>query len=113
MKVSLIGTGLMGRPLAERILKAGFSLTVYNRTPAKLRPLLELGARRAESPSQAIAAADVVILMLSDGRAIRTTILSSPARRQLRGKTVVQMGTISPFESTQIQKDSPVSLRDG
>ena len=98
MKVSLLGTGLMGSPIAERILKAGYELIVYNRTLSKARPFVKKGARLAASPTDAIRSADVVVLVLSDAAAIREMVFSS-SRADLSGKAFLQMGTIGPDES--------------
>ncbi|MGG3324496.1 NAD(P)-binding domain-containing protein, partial [Bacillus velezensis] len=53
MKIAIVGLGNMGRPIAENIMKAGYSLTVYNRTKEKAADLLEKGAEYAETPRQA------------------------------------------------------------
>ena len=50
-RIGLIGTGIMGRPMAQNLLKAGYHLTVHNRTKAKVRQLLSAGALWAESPA--------------------------------------------------------------
>ena len=65
-KVGFIGLGKMGNPIAMNILKAGYDLTVYNRTPEKMKPLLSLGAKGASSPLEAARGADVVITCLMD-----------------------------------------------
>jgi len=54
MKVSLLGTGLMGRPMAERLLRSGYDVVVYNRTPEKVEPLTNLGAEIAETAGKAV-----------------------------------------------------------
>ncbi len=102
MKVSLLGTGLMGFPLARRILKAGHPLTVYNRTQAKARPLVKMGATLAASPREALRCADLVVLMLSDAAVIRKLLLGAPVRELLRGRSFIQMGTIGPDESKAV-----------
>jgi 3-hydroxyisobutyrate dehydrogenase-like beta-hydroxyacid dehydrogenase len=64
MKIGFIGLGRMGTAMATNLLKAGHQVTVYNRSPQKLRPLVELGARAA---STADACRDgVVVTMLAD-----------------------------------------------
>lgn len=68
--VALLGTGLMGAPMAANLLKAGFALTVWNRTPGKAQPLVDRGALPAGSAADAVAQADAVVAMLSDGAAI-------------------------------------------
>lgn len=104
MKVGLIGTGLMGQPMALKLLQAEETVVVYNRTPSKLLPLEQAGAIIVNSPTEVFKSAEVIILMLSDAPAI-TSILdrvlgSTPDL--LTGKTIVQMGTIAPQESQAI-----------
>ncbi len=98
-KVGLIGTGLMGAPMAERLL-ANQPLVVYNRTPAKLAALQQAGAEPAESVAEALGQCDVVILMLSDVAAIRASLLADGT--DLSGRTVIQMGTIGPSQSREL-----------
>ncbi|MBE9534287.1 MAG: NAD(P)-binding domain-containing protein, partial [Proteobacteria bacterium] len=67
MKVALIGTGLMGRPMGERVLAAGYHLTVFNRSREKAEPLRSSGAEIAATAAEAIGSAECVLLMLADG----------------------------------------------
>ncbi len=69
-RVGFIGLGRMGTPMARNILKAGFALTVYNRTSAKMQPLLDAGATGANSPKEAATGADVVITCLLDDKSM-------------------------------------------
>lgn len=66
-KVTLIGTGLMGLPMARNLLKAGHQLTVWNRTLSRAQPLAAEGARVASSEVDAVTGAEFVITMLADG----------------------------------------------
>jgi 3-hydroxyisobutyrate dehydrogenase len=111
MKVALIGTGRMGRPMAERILAGGHELTVYNRNRDKAEPLGSLGAMVASSAAEAIDSAECIILMLADGAAIREVIFKGSPAVDLLGRTIIQMGTISPSESMAFQRE--VSERNG
>ncbi len=105
MKVALIGTGLMGIPMARRILCTNRPLVVYNRTLEKAEPLRAAGAEIAASPEEAIHGSDcVVILMLTNAQAIRETLLSANTRPHLAGRTVMQMSTISPTESKELSQ---------
>ncbi len=67
--VAILGTGLMGAPMAHNLLKAGFALKAWNRTASKAAPLGESGAALADTPEAAAADADFVLTMLSDGTA--------------------------------------------
>ncbi len=99
--VALLGTGLLGAALAERLLERKQPLVVYNRTPEKLSALKNLGAESFETPQEAIRRASVIILMLSDSRAIEE-VLFPDGFKNFSGKTFIQMGTIAPAESQRL-----------
>ncbi len=105
MKVGFFGTGLMGLPMAQRLLAANVELVAYNRTPEKLAPLQANGAAIAKHPHEAIAACECLILMLTNATAIRSVLLSEASRQQLVGRTVIQMGTITPTDSKAIRDE--------
>src|SRR2546428_8450008 len=69
-RVAVIGLGNMGLPIARNLLRAGFPLTVHNRTKAKAEPLVAEGAARAESPAAAGARARIVVIIVSDDSAL-------------------------------------------
>ncbi len=100
MRITLLGTGLMGYAMAERLLEQGVELSVWNRTRAKAEPLGAQGGRVEDTTRGAIEAAGeggLVLAMLRDAPAIRSTLLGTlPA---LTGRTFVQMSTIAPDES--------------
>jgi 3-hydroxyisobutyrate dehydrogenase len=104
-KIGLIGTGLMGLPMARRLHDADQALMVYNRTPAKLEPLREAEIEIAQSASEVLQQCGVVLLMLSNSQAIHEVLLSEPARFCLANRVVIQMGTISPRESKSIRDE--------
>jgi 3-hydroxyisobutyrate dehydrogenase len=100
MKIAFMGIGLMGSPMAERLLSSDHGLIVYNRTKEKAAHLAALGAEIASSPAQARKAADLIILMLADAAAIEKTVFSKEATPRCRpGVALIQMGTISPRQS--------------
>ena len=102
MNYGLIGTGLMGLPLAERLLAAGLPLTLYNRSRTKAEPLEAVGARVVTTPETLLQEVDCVFLMVTDAAAVESTLLSPAAQAQLSGRTVIQMGTIAPQESRDL-----------
>jgi len=110
MRISFIGMGLMGNPMAGRLLANGYDLYVYNRTPEKAQSLRELGAKIALSGSEAINLSNLIILMLTDGKAVNE-ILFSNEEQDFTGKTVIQMSTILPEESFQISEK--IKLKKG
>jgi len=98
MEISLLGTGLLGGAIAERLLACGHQLTLWNRTPDRGAPLLALGARMAATPAEAIAAGELVLTVLSDGPTTGAMLLDQ-AGTELAGKLVLQVATIAPDES--------------
>ena len=76
MKVGFIGLGNMGSGMAANLLKAGHTLTVYNRTPARAEALVAQGATLAKTPSEA-ARGDVVITMLADDAAVESVVFGA------------------------------------
>src|SRR3954468_15678196 len=88
--VAVLGTGIMGAPIARHLLDAGFPVRVWNRSAEKARPLAEAGATVAASPAEAGEGAGVVLTMLADADAVLDT--AGPA---LAGaETWIQMSTI-------------------
>lgn len=73
-KVALLGTGLMGFPMARNLARTGMAVTVWNRTRAKAEPLSEFGAQVADSPVQAVTGADIIITMMSDGPTVLSVV---------------------------------------
>jgi 3-hydroxyisobutyrate dehydrogenase-like beta-hydroxyacid dehydrogenase len=93
-----IGLGLMGGPMAANVARAGFPLTVWNRTPSKSEPLRDLGAQVASDAAGVAAASDVLITMVSDDAALEDLFFGAGAvAAALRpGAVVVDMSTTSP-----------------
>ena len=96
--VGLIGLGLMGKPMGRNLLKAGFSLTVWNRTASRADDLLREGARWAESPREVAAASDVVITIVSDPQALESVVwgASGVLNGLRKGSVLVDSSTVSP-----------------
>lgn len=104
MNISLIGTGLMGGPMAEKFLEAGHALTVYNRTVKKAANLQRNGAVVAPSVNDAIAASDSILLMLSDYDAIVETIFYANRDLDVAEKTFFNFSTIAPDQSIDLHE---------
>ncbi|WP_245155574.1 NAD(P)-dependent oxidoreductase [Paracoccus ravus] len=97
MKIAFLGTGLMGAPMVRRLLAAGFPVTVWNRAPEKAQALASDGASVAIGPVQAVAGADVVFTMLSDGAAVADVIFAKGVAENLRpGAVIVDTSSIAP-----------------
>ncbi len=97
-KVGLIGLGIMGRPMAKNILKAGFALTLWNRTRARIGELVALGAHAADSPKDVAAKVDIIITIVSDSPDAAEVILGANGVIEgvRAGSLVIDMSTISP-----------------
>ncbi len=104
MHVAIIGTGLMGHSVAERLLETGHQVAAYNRTRGKAERLRSVGAIVASTPEEAIRSAACTLLLLADAQAIREVLRRPGVKRQLRKRTVIQMGTIGPRESQAMLK---------
>lgn len=104
MRVAVLGTGLMGGPMAEGLIRHGHTVSVWNRSSEKTARLKSIGAKVADNPATAISDSDCTILMLADANAITETLLSQQTAGNITGRTIVQMGTISPTQSKEIQK---------
>ena len=94
----------MGLPLAERLLAVELPLTIYNRTPEKGAVLVDVGATLAAQPRDLLLSADCILLMLTDGAAIRELLLTEETLPLLDDRTFIQMGTIAPQESRELQE---------
>ncbi|PRX09229.1 UNVERIFIED_ORG: 2-hydroxy-3-oxopropionate reductase [Martelella mediterranea] len=100
MKIAFLGTGLMGAPMALNLIKAGFPVTVWNRSPGKTDALSEAGAKVATTPAGAVAQTDVVITMVSDGSAVDDLLFGQDVARNMQaGTTVIDMSSIKPAEA--------------
>ncbi|AOU99322.1 hydroxyacid dehydrogenase [Acidihalobacter yilgarnensis] len=99
MHIALLGTGLMGAPLAQRLAERGHALSVWNRTPERAMALQGDGIEVCAEASAAVAGADVAVLTLSDAAAIDAVLAGSGVLSALNGRVLVQMGTISPAQS--------------
>jgi len=98
--VAFLGIGLMGSRQARRLLDAGHRLTVWNRSRDKAEALAPLGARVVDTPSQAVAGADVVILMLENGAIVTEVLFAQGTAQALKpGAIVVDMSSIKPAEA--------------
>jgi len=121
LKVGFIGLGHMGLPMATRLLRAGFGLTVFNRTPAKARELVSQGARLAATPGELTQAVEVVLASLGSVSASLEVFLgkSGVVESARAGQTLVDHSTVGVDTSLQIHQaarekkafflDAPVS----
>jgi 3-hydroxyisobutyrate dehydrogenase len=92
VRVAVLGTGLMGAPMARNIAAAGHEVRAWNRSADKARPLAEDGITVAEEAAEAIEGAEVVVTMLADGQAVRAVM--EPLAERLDGAVWAQMSTV-------------------
>lgn len=102
--IALFGLGTMGTGMASNLIKAGFSLTVYNRTAAKAQPLISAGARLASSPAEAAKGAVILISMLADDAASREiwTGENGALAAVAPGAILIESSTVSPAWIAQL-----------
>jgi 3-hydroxyisobutyrate dehydrogenase-like beta-hydroxyacid dehydrogenase len=107
-KIGVIGLGLMGRPMAANLVKAGHSVTVWNRTPARAQELVAAGATLAQSPREVSAASDILITMVSDPPALEEVLWGHAGKNDgaleglKSGTTYMDCSTISPALARKI-----------
>ena len=96
--VALLGLGLMGSPMGANLLKAGHELTVWNRTASRADALVAQGAKRAATPREAAAAADVVITIVSDPPALESVLWGENGvfAGLRKGSVLIESSTVSP-----------------
>lgn len=97
--IAFLGTGLMGAPMVRNLLKAGFPVTVWNRSLDKAEELRSDGARVAASAADAARDADIVITMVSDGTAVRALLDGGVADAMKPGAVFIDMSSIKPREA--------------
>ncbi|MFO7172705.1 MAG: NAD(P)-dependent oxidoreductase [Bacillota bacterium] len=104
MQIAFLGLGAMGAPMARNLIRAGYRLTVWNRTPERAAPLVAEGARQAPTPREAAAGCGVIITMLADPDAVRGVaggpdgLLAGAAR----GAIWIDASTIGPTAAREL-----------
>ena len=97
MKISFIGTGLMGFPMAKNLLKKNLDLKIFSRTLEKSKPLEEFGGKIINSLSEAIIDSDIILTMLTDDDAVEKVLGNSDFLKNLKpSSTVIDMSSIKP-----------------
>jgi len=121
VKLGYIGIGLMGKPMALRLLAAGHEVTVWNRSPAKIAPLVDKGARAAASPAEVARASEIVMMCVTDQKAAEEVLFSPRgiAEGGRPGLTIVDFSSIAPASAREFARrlnakgigmiDAPVS----
>lgn len=109
--VAYIGLGIMGRPMALNLLRAGYTVRVWARRSESMQPLIEAGATACSSPADAASGADIIITNVSDTIDVEQVVLgdSGVIEGAASGSVVVDMSTISP----SVTRDIAARLAEG
>ena len=103
-RIGFIGLGLMGSGMSMNILKAGFPLTVWNRTATRTEPLVKAGAKVAKSPKEVAENSDIIIDIVTDSKDVEEVLLgpSGVIHGVKPGTIVIDMSTISPIRTREM-----------
>ncbi|MGZ5051423.1 MAG: NAD(P)-dependent oxidoreductase [Methylobacter sp.] len=100
--LGFIGIGLMGKPMTLRLLAAGFSVNVWNRSPEKLEPVVAAGAKACTSIGELVRSSDVVILCLADTAVVESVVRNDILVCGSAGKLVIDLSSIHPENTRQL-----------
>jgi len=101
-KIGFIGIGLMGLPMSKNLVKAGYNLTVFNRSKNKAEPLKEFGAKISNTLKDAVDGSDIVITMLTDDTAVDEVMNNDDFTKSLKsGSIVIDMSSVKPTTATK------------
>lgn len=102
LRIAVLGIGMMGQPMARRLCQAGHAVSVWNRDRSKAERLLDAGARVAASPAEAVAGADCVVTLLTDGAAVADVLFEQGAAAAMApGALLVDMSSIMPSQARE------------
>lgn len=114
-RLAVLGLGAMGAAIAAKLLDAGHDLTVWNRTPGRGDELVGAGARRAETPADAVKDAGIVITMLTDPPALEEVLfgVAGAAPAIHHDATLIEMSTVGPSAiGSVVERIAPVDVID-
>jgi 3-hydroxyisobutyrate dehydrogenase len=100
--LGFIGIGLMGKPMTLRLLAAGFSVNVWNRSPDKLQPVTAAGARACPSVAELVQASEAIILCLTDTAVVESIVRNDIAASGAPGKLLIDLSSIHPENTRQL-----------
>jgi len=116
-RIGFIGLGIMGSSMSLNLLKAGYPVTVWNRTTSKTKALVEAGAKAATSPKEVAQESDIVIDIVTDSQDVEMVLLGKNGviEGARPGTIVIDMSTISPIKTREIAsklKEKGVTMLD-
>lgn len=105
-KVGFVGLGIMGQGMSANLLKAGFPLTIWNRTASKMDGLVEQGAKAAANPGEVAANSDIVVICVSDTPDVEAVIFGDDGilAQAKPGSVVIDCSTISPIVTRELNQ---------
>jgi 3-hydroxyisobutyrate dehydrogenase len=102
--IAILGTGIMGLPMARNLLAGGFEVRAWNRTRSRAEPLVQDGGKVADSPAEAVHGAELVITMLAEGDAVASTMEDGGALRAMADDALwLQMSTVGIAANEALQ----------
>jgi 3-hydroxyisobutyrate dehydrogenase-like beta-hydroxyacid dehydrogenase len=100
--LGFIGIGLMGKPMTLRLLNAGFSVNVWNRSPEKLSQVIDAGAKACSSIAELVRASNVILLCLSDTMAVESVICNGILENGSANQLLIDLSSIHPENTRQM-----------
>ena len=103
-RLAFAGIGLMGLPMCQRLLAAGYPLVVWNRNPDKCAPLVALGAKQVQSPAELCRDSDLILLCLADTQAVREVMFAEQgiAAAMTQQQLLVDFSSIEPAATREM-----------
>ena len=107
-KIGFIGLGIMGKPMAKNLLKAGYSLTVYDIVPEAVQAVVDAGAKPGSSSKDVAAKSEVIITMLPNSPEVKEVVLGANGVLEgaKPGTILVDMSSIAPLASKEIAEEA-------
>ncbi len=100
--LGFIGIGLMGKPMTLRLLNAGFSVNVWNRSPEKLLPVIKAGANASTSIAELVKASNIILLCLADTQAVESVIRNDILKNGSANQLLIDLSSIHPDSTRQL-----------
>ena len=107
-RIGFIGLGAMGKPMAKNLIKAGYTLTVYDLNPQPMKELADLGAKRAGSSAETAGDVDVIITILPACEEVKAAVLGEEGVLQgaRKGAVLIDMSSIAPHTSQLVAAEA-------
>jgi len=100
--LGFIGIGLMGKPMTLRLLNAGFSVNVWSRSPEKLVPVINAGAKASASVAELVKASNIILLCLADTMAVESVIHNDILENGSADQLLIDLSSIHPEKTKQL-----------